>query len=93
MTLSLGSWIVCAHCLTERNIWVKFNENHPKGSGDMERTQNSRVNPLTLSLGSWVMCSAHCLTEKNICVKINENCTKDSEDMEWTQIEGYITLP
>ena len=26
---------------------MKFNENHPKGSGDMERTQNSRVNLLT----------------------------------------------
>ena len=38
-----------AHCLTERNIWVKFNENRPKGSGDMERTRNSRVNPLTLT--------------------------------------------
>ena len=38
-----------AHYLTERNIWVKFNENHPKGSGDMERTLNLRVNPLTLT--------------------------------------------
>ena len=54
-----------AHCLTARNILVKFNENRPKGSGDMERAQNSRVNPLTLSLGSWVMCSAHRLTERN----------------------------
>ena len=25
--------------LTERNIWVKFDENCSKGSGDMERTQ------------------------------------------------------
>ena len=36
MTLSLGSWVMCsAHPLTERNIWVKLNENHPKGSGDI----------------------------------------------------------
>ena len=28
---------------------MKFNENRLKGSGDMERTQNSRVNPLTLT--------------------------------------------
>ena len=27
-----------AHRLTERNIWVKFNENRSKGTGDMERT-------------------------------------------------------
>ena len=27
-----------AHRLTERNIQVKFNENRPKGSGDIERT-------------------------------------------------------
>ena len=38
-----------AHRLTERNIWGKFKENRPKGSGDMERTHNSRVNPLTLT--------------------------------------------
>ena len=37
-----------AHCLTERNILVKFNENCPKGSGDMEGARNSGVNPLTL---------------------------------------------
>ena len=34
--------------LTERNIWVKLNENQSKGSGDMSR-QNSRVNPMTLN--------------------------------------------
>ena len=28
---------------------VKFNENRPKSSEAMERTRNSRVNPLTLS--------------------------------------------
>ena len=35
-----------AHRLTKGNIWVKINENHPKGSEDMEQTRNSRVNPL-----------------------------------------------
>ena len=38
-----------AHRLTEWKIWVKFNENRPKGSGDIERKRNSRVNPLTLT--------------------------------------------
>ena len=39
LTLSLGSWVMCSsHGLIEGNIWVKFNENRPKGSGDMERT-------------------------------------------------------
>ena len=38
-----------AHGLTERNIWVKFDKNRPKGSGDMERAQNLRVNLLTLT--------------------------------------------
>ena len=38
-----------AHRLTKRNIWVKLNEILSKGSGDMERTQNSMVNPLTLT--------------------------------------------
>ena len=53
MTLGLGSWIMCsAHRLTERSIWVKFNENRPEGSGDMERTRNARVNPLTCDLES-----------------------------------------
>ena len=41
-----------AHRLTERNIWVKFNENRPEGSGDMKQTLNSRVNPLTFDLES-----------------------------------------
>ena len=27
------------HRLTKRNIWVKFNENRSKGSGDTEQTQ------------------------------------------------------
>ena len=72
--------------LTERNIWVKFNGRRPKGSGDMERTRNSRVNPLTLSQGSWIMCSALVsLTERNILVMLNENWPKGSGDMERTQ--------
>ena len=56
--------IVIAHHLTERNNRV--NEDRFKGSGDTERTRNSRVNPLNLSLGSRGMCSAHRLTERNI---------------------------
>ena len=56
--------------LTQKTIWVKFYENRPKGSGDIERTQNSRVNHLTLTcdldLESRVMCSAHHLSKRNI---------------------------
>ena len=63
---------------------MKFNENRSKGSGDKQWTRNSRVNPMTLSLGSWVMSSAHCLTERNILVKFNENHSKGSGDMERT---------
>ena len=64
---------------------MKFkNENRQKGSGDMEWTSNSRVNPSTLSLGSWVMCSAHHLTEQNILVKFNANHQNGSGDMELT---------
>ena len=50
LTLSLCSRVIdSAYYLTKRNIWVKFNDNNIKGSGDMERTRNSRVNPLTLT--------------------------------------------
>ena len=28
---------------------MEFNENSPKGSGDIEQTRNSKVNPLTLT--------------------------------------------
>ena len=31
---------------------MKSNENNSKGSGDMEQKQNSRVNAMTLRLGS-----------------------------------------
>ena len=36
-----------AHNLTKRNIRVKYHENQSKSSRDIERTPNSRVNPLT----------------------------------------------
>ena len=35
-TLFMGS----AHCLTERDIWVKLTINHSEGSEDIEWTQN-----------------------------------------------------
>ena len=59
---------------------MKFNENRLKGSGDIEQTRNSRINPLTLtlSLNSWVMFCAHRLTKRNICVKFHENRSKGS---------------
>ena len=46
LTLSLCSLVIgSAHRLTERNIWVKFNE---KGSGDMEWTRIEGICPMTL---------------------------------------------
>ena len=49
MTLSLSSWVLgSAHRLTERNIWVKFNENSSKSSGDMEQTWNGTINLMTM---------------------------------------------
>ena len=41
--------IYSAHRVTEKNIWMEFNENRPKCSEDIERTRNSRVYPLTLT--------------------------------------------
>ena len=39
LSLSLGNSVVySAYRLTERNIWLKFNENCSKLSGAMERT-------------------------------------------------------
>ena len=38
-----------AHCLTMRNIGMKYNETSSKGLGDMEQTRNSRVNHMTLN--------------------------------------------
>ena len=50
LTLSLCSLVIgSAHYLTKRNIWMKSNENSLKGPGDMEKTQNSMINPLTLT--------------------------------------------
>ena len=50
VTLHLCSGVnSSSHRLTERNIWVKFNENRSKGSADMEQTWNWRVNPMTLN--------------------------------------------
>ena len=37
-----------AHCPTQVNISLKFRENHPRGTGDTEQTQNSRLKPVTL---------------------------------------------
>ena len=48
--MSLCSQVISpAHCLTERNIWVRLSENRSKGSEDMEWTRNSRVNHMTLT--------------------------------------------
>ena len=51
LTLSLRSQVVIdsAHCLINKNIWMRLNENRLKGTGDMERTQNSREIPMTLN--------------------------------------------
>ena len=36
---SAYSYIICyVYCLTKTNIWVEFDENHSKDSGDVERT-------------------------------------------------------
>ena len=38
--LILGGWVMCfAHCLNERNIWMKFNENTLEGTGYTEQTR------------------------------------------------------
>ena len=48
--VSLCSRVIwSAHYHIKRKIWVKLNENRLKGSGDMEWTRNSRVNPFTLT--------------------------------------------
>ena len=38
-----------AHCLTLRNILVKYHENPSKSCGDIERIQSQMVNYLTLT--------------------------------------------
>ena len=75
---------------------MKYHENRLYGA-DI----NSRVNPLTvtltLSLASWVMCSAHrptFCTRRNIWVKLHENRLKGSGDMERARNsrESHLTL-
>ena len=82
-----------AHCPTEVNIWPKFRENPPRGKRDTERTQNSRLKPVTLncdlvSLHGWAMGSAHHFTEENIWPKLKENHSRGKGDIEWTQNSG-----
>ena len=78
---------------TEVNIWPKFKENPPSGKGDTERTQTSRLKPVTLncdlvSLHGWAMGSAHHFTEANIWSKLKENPSSDKGDIEWTRNSG-----
>ena len=82
-----------AHCPTEVNSWPKFRENPPRGKGDTERTQNSRLKPLTLNCGlvtlhGWAMGSAHYFTEANIWPKWKENPSRGKGDIEWTRNSG-----
>ena len=78
-------WVMsAAHHLTEANIQPKFKENPSRGIGDMERTRNSRLKPMTLTL-TWVgmvdlLVSAHWLIEANIWPKFNEKLSKVSGD-------------
>ena len=48
MTLKVDLEFESAHHRTESDIWVKLTINRSKGSEDIERTQNWRVNPTTL---------------------------------------------
>ena len=92
LTLSPQGWVMgSAHCPTEVNIWPKFRENLLRGKGDTERTQNSRLKPLTLncdlvSLHGWAMGSAHHFTEANIWPRLKENPSKvkGSNSQPWT---------
>ena len=36
-----------AHRFLEESIYLKFNENHFRGKGDMERTRNARLTLMT----------------------------------------------
>ena len=50
LELCRHGWVMSsAHHLTEANIWPKFKENPSRGIGDMERTRNSRLKPMTLT--------------------------------------------
>ena len=98
--LSYGFWVMgSAHCPTEVNIWPKFRENPPRGKGDAEWTQNSRLKPVTLncdlvSLHGWAMGSAHHFTEANIWPKLKENPSRGKGDIEWIWNSGLklVTL-
>ena len=91
LTLSPQGWVMgSAHCPTEVNIRPKFGEDPPRGKGDTERTQNSRLKPVILncdlvSLHDWAMCSAHHLTEANIWAKLKEYPSRGKGDIEWTR--------
>ena len=94
LTLSPQGWVMgSANCPTEVNIRPKFRENLPRGKGDTERTQNSRLKPVTLdcdfvSLHGWALCSAHHFTEANIWTKLKENPSRGRGDIEWIQNSG-----
>ena len=100
LTLSPQGWVMgSAHCPTEVNIWPKFKVNPPRGKGDTERSQNSRLKPVTLncdlvSLHGWAMGSAHHFTEANIWPKLKENPSRGKGDIEWTRNSGlkFATL-
>ena len=51
LTLSLCIRVIgSAHSLPEKNIWLKFNGDNPKGSGDMEQTRNSSLSPFACDI-------------------------------------------
>ena len=94
LTLSPQGWAMgSAHCPTEVSIWPKFRENPPRGKGDTERTQNSRLKPVTLncdlvSLHGWAIGSVHHFTEANIWSKLKETPSRGKGDIEWTRNSG-----
>ena len=71
------------------NIWPKFKENPSRGIGDMERTRNSRLKPMTMTCDlelAWLTCGFCTLTHwANIWLKFHENLSKGSGDMERTR--------
>ena len=82
-----------AHCPTEVYIGPKFRENPPRGKGDTERRQNSRLKAVTLncdlvSLHGWAMGSTHHFTEANIWPKLKESPSRGKGDIEWTRNSG-----
>ena len=82
-----------AHCPTKVNIWPKFRENHSRGKGDTERTQNLRLKPVTLNcdlvrLHGLAMGSAHYFPEANIWPKLKENPSRGKGDIEYTRNSG-----